>query len=97
MDDLISRQAALNELYHNRSLFEDFNKLDYWDKCRVEEIDSCIAVLVNLPSAQPEIVRCKDCEHSEHWCGDKCRCFLWVDDGISVFDDGFCNRSGAHV
>lgn len=44
-----------------------------------------------LPPAQPEIVRCKDCKHSEHWYRDKRRCFLWVEDGIGVFDDGFCN------
>lgn len=44
-----------------------------------------------LPSAQPEIIRCKDCKHSEHWYKDRRRCFLWNEDGVSVFDDGFCN------
>lgn len=38
-----------------------------------------------------EVVRCKDCKHSEHWYRDKRRCFLWVEDGIDVFEDGFCN------
>ena len=38
-----------------------------------------------------EIVRCKDCKHSEQWYGDKRRCFLWQEDGIGVFNDGFCN------
>ncbi len=38
-----------------------------------------------------EVVRCKDCKHSEHWYRDKRRCFLWSEDGIDVFDDGFCN------
>lgn len=40
---------------------------------------------------QPEIIRCKDCKNSEHWYGDRRRCFLWSEDGVSVFDDGFCN------
>ena len=44
-----------------------------------------------LPSAQPEIIRCKDCKHSEHWYRDKARCFLWVECGIDVWEDGFCN------
>lgn len=37
------------------------------------------------------VVRCKDCKHSEHWYRDKRRCFLWAEDGIDVFDDGFCS------
>ena len=41
--------------------------------------------------AQSEIIRCKDCKHSEHWYGDKNRCFLWSEIGIGVFKDGFCS------
>ena len=37
------------------------------------------------------VVRCKDCKHSEHWYGDKRRCFLWHETGIDVFEDGYCN------
>lgn len=44
-----------------------------------------------LPSAQPEIIRCKDCKHSEHWYADRGRCFLWHETGIAVFEDGYCN------
>ena len=44
-----------------------------------------------LPSAQSEIIRCKDCKYCEHWYADKGRCFLWHEDGIDVFEDGFCN------
>lgn len=38
-----------------------------------------------------ELVRCKECKYSEHWYGYRRRCFLWSEDGVSVFDDGFCN------
>lgn len=38
-----------------------------------------------------ELIRCKDCKHSEPWYADKRRCFLWHEDGIDVFEDGFCN------
>ena len=37
------------------------------------------------------VVRCKDCKNSEHWYADRRRCFLWSEDGVSVFDDGFCS------
>lgn len=38
-----------------------------------------------------EIVRCGYCKHSKPWYGDKSRCFFWNEDGIDVFNDGFCN------
>lgn len=81
-DDFISRQAAI------RSVCEK--------ECRVlkpcnAECGSIIA-LRELPfiDVQP-VVRCKDCKHSTEWYGDKRRCFLWCEDGIDVFEDGFCN------
>ena len=42
-------------------------------------------------SAEPKIIRCKDCKNSEHWYRDRRICFLWSEDGVSVFDDGFCS------
>ena len=48
-------------------------------------------VLQLLPDKMQELVRCKDCANSEHWYGDKSRCFLWNETGIDVFNDGFCN------
>lgn len=96
MNDLISRRDAIDALNEHRAIFcdntpETFRCLPHDEKCRVDEIDTAISVLVNLPSAEPEIVRCKNCENSEHWYGDRMRCFLWHKDGISVFEDGFCN------
>lgn len=37
------------------------------------------------------VVRCRDCKNSEHWYADRRRCFLWHENGVSVFDGGFCN------
>lgn len=58
-DDLISRQAAIDELKEHRALYCDntpdtFSKLSYAEKSRVDELDTAIATLVNLPSAQLE-------------------------------------------
>ena len=78
MSDLISRAAAIDDLHGK-------DPSQIWDTADIE-------VWVNaLPSAQPEIIRCKDCKHSEHWYRDKSRCFLWHEEGIDVFKDGFCN------
>ena len=68
MDDLISRQAAIEALKEHRALFCDntpdtFSKLSYAEKSRVDELDMAIATLINLPSAQPEIIRCTECKH----------------------------------
>ena len=81
MDDSISRQAAIEKLKRNRSLFcrnrAEFQMLSVTDKSRVDEIDTCISVLLNLPSVQPEIIYCKDCEYTDgkgpiadgrYWC-----------------------------
>lgn len=58
---------------------------ELWKECK--EYKS----VMSFPSAQSEIIRCKDCKHSEHWYRDKRRCFLWHETGIDVFEDGYCN------
>lgn len=82
MKDIIYRQDAIDAVR----------------KCLVKEITPAYRLidkaevmteLLELPSAEP--VRCKDCKHSEHWYRDKRRCFLWHEEGIEVFDDGYCN------
>lgn len=52
-DDLISRQAAIDELHmhlmYRMGTESNKQRLDAW--------------INNLPSAQPEIIRCKDCKY----------------------------------
>ncbi len=57
MDDIIYRQAAIDALAeheksrgHNYTLFVDI-------------VSECAEIIRNLPSAQPEIIRCKDCKY----------------------------------
>jgi hypothetical protein len=79
MDDLISRQAAIEAL-HMRLMYRmgtDSNKkrLDEW--------------INNLPSAQPEIVRCEYCKHRDPE-DKKCDCghdILWQ---LPRRNDWFC-------
>lgn len=85
---LIDADAALNAL------------TEYWDRrCMPAVLDGETATYVDcklIIKRQPTIdavpvVRCRECKHSEPWYGDRSRCFLWVEDGISVFNDGFCS------
>ena len=50
MDDLISRQAAIDAL---RLIPYDLGK---------RELEDAIKAVEQLPSAQPDIIRCKDCK-----------------------------------
>lgn len=84
MDELISRQEAIRWV---KTECNPYGKptLDFESGKRVMEH------LETMPSVQPDIIHCKDCKHSEHWYRDKSRCFLWHEEGIDVFEDGFCN------
>ena len=57
-NDTISRQDAITKLKEHRKIFcknrLDFTILPDKDKARVDEIDACIAALMNLPPAQQE-------------------------------------------
>lgn len=55
--DLISRQAVLDALKEHRALYCDntpdtFSKLSYAEKSRVDELDTAIATIINLPSVE---------------------------------------------
>ena len=80
--DCISRQAAIDALCDNCDNPQAV--------CAHYPCDRYTAI-EDLPSAQPEIIRCKDCKNSEHWYRDRRRCFFWAENGVSVFDDGFCS------
>ncbi len=75
MSDLISRQA----------LYEILDEYDegkiYWGEAEDR--------IGNLPSAQPEIIRCKDCSHYSV-CADDYMCGLNV--LAYVRKDDFCSR-----
>ena len=87
--DTISRQAAIDVLDTGLWGVE-------WDKALAT------AMLKDLPPAEPQIVRCKDCKHQEkHFYADKRR----KDGGMYIYgcdladryshvclDDDFCSR-----
>ena len=75
MDDLISRQAAIDAL-------ED----------ATFDFEACKIVLEQLPSAQPEIIRCKDCKYARLTYDGSCKyCDIWFPDEAEYMDgDYYC-------
>jgi hypothetical protein len=78
MDDLIGRQQAIDALCNDYC--GGHQDCKYYPNC--ENLKS----IEQLPSAQPEIIRCKDCKH-----------WLDIDDGrqkhrmcADVYGDWFC-------
>ena len=57
MSDLISRKAAIDAIRASTSKYTGFMEMEmYTDDDAVEAIEA-------LPSAQPEIIRCRECRH----------------------------------
>lgn len=78
MSELIDRQAAIDALDRIGSLDTEADK------------KYAISVFEELPSAQPEIIRCKDCKH---WDGvDTCDVI-----DAPVWDDDFCSMAERRI
>jgi len=90
MDDLISRQAAIDAVKKNtfRLTFAEEQNCEgrvAWSANAVYS-DVIEGALLELPSAQPEIIRCKDCKH---WDGvDTCDVI-----DAPVWDNDFCSMA----
>jgi len=96
------REKVINGLEmctHDIPISNNVHKYDFCKKCPYhngnDEFCTNFTMLMRdaleLLKEQEAVVHCRDCKHSEHWYGDKCRCFLWHETGIDVFNDGFCN------
>lgn len=88
MSDLINRQDAIDAVMALPNCENGYS--DTYDKAYI------IGVLEELPSAQPEIIMCKDCKHyyytDNRVFGEK----TWVCDILNFEDldeDEFCARA----
>lgn len=79
MADLIDRQAAINALVEELA----YKPEGYWDS-GLNQYDVEV-VLNQQPSAQPEIIRCKDCKHLFE--DNKCPLRTWW----THTEDDFCS------
>ena len=100
MNDLIDRQAAIEEIAFDEEMLR--RVLDDMDVVGVERekyewglglIESLIYDIRELPSAQPEIIRCKDCIYGEQddigrWYCRSLGCQVGDEDGSGFCADG---------
>ena len=103
MDDLISRQAAIDYFVTNVG-FHDEDGYEIEDECELRKIWT--DYFNGIPTAEPNIIRCKDCKHwipydwmySEMWQSknmadypeDEIGC-EWCE--ISMKANDFCSRA----
>lgn len=69
MDDLISRRSAIDAIPQQiKGLGGESWMMTYRRSGYNDCVDACLDAIRHLPSAQPEIVRCKDCKYrDENW------------------------------
>jgi len=72
--DCISRQAAIDFV----------GSMNMCDEISNEAYKKLISYLDDLPSAQPEIIRCKDCRNN-HWCN--------IQEAAMAGDNFFCGAA----
>ena len=71
MNDLISRKAAIKALERKKDKNAKGDIAGFYNKIIQNDIDA----LMQLPSAQPEIIRCKECRWGREVCGN-IECFV---------------------
>ena len=101
MDDLISRQAAIDAFLTELTKWERKNLLHTWSTVEVKYF--VVDMLEKSPSAEPEIVRCKECKHQEKFFHTDRRrkdggyyiygCELAEGYSHVCLDDDFCSRA----
>jgi hypothetical protein len=87
-DGLISRKAAIDEVKRLADV-----AWANWKETRISA-NTMIYALKDLPSAQPEIIRCKDCKHYKAYdYTGSLACHLII--GVTVRRDlnDFCSRA----
>lgn len=80
--DLISREDAIDAIF-SEPLYESGMKKRDADAV----VPAIYEKIKSLPSAEPEIIRCRDCKHH-----DGIRCFRWNSTIITGFDD-YCSNA----
>ena len=108
-EDCISRQAAIDALWKALYEYEDKTEKQFqesedldvgdWIEHRIfvqnmSDIDR--QTILNLPSAQPEIIRCKDCKHADFGGQSDGRLYcMWNE--CYMHEDDYCSNAERDV
>lgn len=86
--DTISRQAAIDALMEFDKKLRKINWYQYpYTEHECRGVDEAIVKIANLPSAQPEIVRCKECAYASKDDYTHCPYVTWWNS-----KDDFCSK-----
>ena len=89
--ELISRQAAIDYFVTNVG-FHDEDGYPIEDECELREIWT--GYFDGIPSAEPQIIRCKECMHRDKYgCCKYWKGLAMVDIPIATDDNDFCNHA----
>ena len=97
MDDLINRQSTLDALdkhfesFIKRFGYDSYERADEKTKLVCDGLSEAEDVIMELPSAQPEIIRCKDCKQFRRWI-DTDICFCDITEA-EMSDNDFCSKA----
>lgn len=92
--DLISRQAAIDAIEWGITYAKAINKetgevRELFAESN-EELRKAVNRVKQLPSAQPEIIRCKDCKYSHMTYDGDCKyCEIWFPDEAEYMDGNY--------
>ena len=87
-EDLISRKAAIDALMEFDKKLRKINWYQYpYTEHECRGVDEAIVKIANLPSAQPEIVRCKECAYASKDDYTHCPYVTWWNS-----KDDFCSK-----
>ena len=94
--DLIDRQAAIDAVKKNtfRLTFAEEQNCEGHVAWSAEAVYSDVmeGALLELPSAQPEIIRCKDCKYNSNTCGNYVNCDI-IPQMFGRTVDNFCSMA----
>ena len=87
MDDTIYRQAAIDAFC--KECYDTDGEI-----CDRDNVCGNVMILKNMPSAQPEIVRCKDCKFADCYVSSdgvmRCYCMSHGSSGHDIYQD-YCS------
>lgn len=99
MDELISRQAAIDALLHNQEVYSNNFGDDAIDKYTVAIIDNDAQTIAQLPSAQPERKKGEWIEITDRTmdCCYRCSECGFIRDAYFLEVTNFCPNCGADM
>ena len=90
MNDLISRQAAIEAIQARADM--ELAKVNHYYLMGFQEAAEAVE---SVPSAQPEIIHCRDCKHwkTDHPTANGYHCCHRIHNAFPMREDDFCSRA----